>query len=197
MVFGPKPRDFSFKLNKNMRRAAIRSVLAAKVWEGRVLVVDGLPDSQGKTKNLWEWAQEATGIPRTQISTQLTKNVSMLIMDSTSEKESDAGVKLRYAGRNLQGVQIVPAEGINVRSILLWKHLIITRTALEEVVQKLTTKIRRYGLPPRGREVVREYTAPFAPVVEQKNTSSSPSSPPSSSPPPPPPSSSSSSSSTL
>jgi large subunit ribosomal protein L4 len=119
VVHGPRPRDYEQSIPKKVRKAALRSALSLRKSENRVLVVDDIALAQPKTKLLLAKLAEI-GAP------------DVLIV--TAERDRN----LELAGRNLPKVRVLAVMGLNVRDILLRKHLVITRAALDKVVERLT-----------------------------------------------------------
>lgn len=119
-IFGPQPRDYGYHLPKSARRAALCSALAARHAEGKLLVVDGLTLPEPKTKRMVECLR-GLGI----------ETESALIVLA----EPDAAVE--RSARNLPGVKVLRVGGLNVYDILDHAHLVLTRTALEHIVNRL------------------------------------------------------------
>jgi large subunit ribosomal protein L4 len=117
-VFGPLPRDYGYTMPKKKVRGAVRGALAAAVNEGRLVVVNDLPDSAGKTKTL-------------------AKQLEMLGLRGRTLIVAGADLnRLRRAAANLFGVTVVDPEGLNVRDLLLHDAVLVARGdvgRLEEV----------------------------------------------------------------
>lgn len=111
-AFGPKPRDYSYKPTKKMRKGALRSALALKLQEGRLLVVEDFALPEIKTKGL------------AQVLDNLEVPKSSVIVDEASNQN------LRMSARNLQKHQFLPPEGVNVYDVLRHEHLILTKGAV-------------------------------------------------------------------
>lgn len=113
IVFGPHPRDYSYKVPKRVRKEALRSALAMRLKEGRLRILDGIELKKPKTK-------EILGI---------LKNLGItrgLIVDI-------ANPNLELATRNLKDVRALRVEGLNLYTILSYDNLIITSSALERI----------------------------------------------------------------
>lgn len=115
VVFGPKPRDYRQALPKKMRRAALKSALSAKVDSGDIVVLDSLSLPQIKTKRMAEILERL--------------NVSGTALIVTADR--DRNVEL--SARNIPGVSLRPAEGINAYEILKHRKLVITRDGVAKV----------------------------------------------------------------
>ena len=111
-AFGPKPRDYSYKPPRKMRKGALRSALALKLQEGRLLIVDRFDLPEVKTK----------GLARVLGTLEVPK--SSVIVDAADNQN------LRLSARNLETHQFLPPEGVNVYDVLRHEHLILTKGAV-------------------------------------------------------------------
>ena len=111
IVFAPKPRDYSYALNKKVKRLALKSALSAKAAEGNLIVVDGLKLDTIKTKAMKEFLN----------SVNVTKSVVI-----TPELD-DVIVK---SARNIPGVVTTTAKVLSVYDIVNAKQLVIDKAAL-------------------------------------------------------------------
>lgn len=118
-VFGPTPRSYGFKLPKKVRRLAIKSALSSKVIDNDIIVLDQLALSQPKTK---EFAS---------ILNNLKVARKALVVTATYEDN------VALSARNIPGIKIVAADGINVLDVLVYDKLIITKEAVEKVQEVL------------------------------------------------------------
>ena len=109
IVFAPKPRDYSYTLNKKVRRLALKSVLSAKAAEGNILVVDNLAMDEIKTKTF-------KGFLNT-----VEANKAIVVTACGNVVKS---------ARNIPGVVTTPATLINVYDIVNANQLIIDKAAL-------------------------------------------------------------------
>ncbi len=114
-VFGPQPRDYSYRLPRSARRAALRSVLSLKAKEG-LFVVDKITFEGPKTKQVLDVLQ-AFGTS------------SALFVDAENDN-------LKLSARNLPKAKYVAAEAINVYDVLGHEALILTQAALDVVVAR-------------------------------------------------------------
>jgi large subunit ribosomal protein L4 len=112
IIFGPQPRDYSYRLPASARRSALRSALAMKVRDGALVVVDKLDIPDGKTKSMLA-VLGALGVER-----------ALIIIEA-------ANPLLERAARNLPTVKVLRAEGANVEDILRYDHLVLTQAAVE------------------------------------------------------------------
>jgi large subunit ribosomal protein L4 len=114
-VFGPKPRSYAFGMPRKKYRAALQSVLSAKVSEGNVVVVAELSIAEAKTKLLANLLAQL-GITGT----------ALLVV-------ADAHSHLVQAGKNLSGVTVLRPEELNVYDVLRCHSLIIPQSELDRV----------------------------------------------------------------
>jgi large subunit ribosomal protein L4 len=119
-IFGPQPRSYAYQLPKSARKAALRSVLAARHGEGKLVVVDALKLSEPKTKQMVE-CLKGLGVEG-----------SALVVTSSPDEG------LLRASRNLAKVKVLPLGGLNVYDVLKHATLVITRDALEQLATRLT-----------------------------------------------------------
>ena len=118
IALGPKPRDYSYRVNKKERRLAVRSVLSSKVLEKELTVVDKLEVKEIKTKTMVKALADLKVEGKTLIV--LPENNKNVLMSS----------------RNIEGVKTITANNINVFDLLKYTNLILpvdTVKKLEEV----------------------------------------------------------------
>ena len=111
IVFAPKPRDYSYTLNKKVKRLALKSVLSAKAQEGSVIVVDGLNLDEIKTKAMKGFLDAVGAGKAVVITNEVNENV----------------VK---SARNIPGVLTTTAKLLSVYDIVNAKQLIVDKAAL-------------------------------------------------------------------
>ncbi|NPB09263.1 MAG: 50S ribosomal protein L4 [Thermodesulfobacteria bacterium] len=119
VVFGPKPRDYEFKLNKKQRRLALKMALSSRAQEGKVLVVDDFGLSEIKTKKLVEFLKN------------LGAEDALIVVPERDEV-------LEKSARNLPTVKVLAVEGLNVYDILDYEYLIVKREALPKIEERLS-----------------------------------------------------------
>lgn len=119
VVFGPTPRSYKYKLNKKVRRLALKSVLSEKVAEGNLVVVDQLTFDAPKTK---EFAK---------VLTNLNVDSKVLVV---LENDNDFAA---LAARNLPTVKVIGEDGLNVLDIVSYNKVILTQAALSKVEEAL------------------------------------------------------------
>lgn len=112
IVFAPKPRDYSYTLNKKVKRLALKSVLSAKAASGAVLVVDGLGMNEIKTRTFQGFLNAVEA------------NKAVVVTNCANVVKS---------ARNIPGVVTTPANLINVYDIVNANQLIIDKAALATI----------------------------------------------------------------
>ncbi len=115
VAFAPKPRDYSYVLNKKVKRLALKSVLSAKAQEGELLVIDEIRQDAVKTADFRKFLDAV--------------KVDGKAVVVTPEKD-DVVVK---SARNLPGVTTTPAALMNVYDILNAKYLVVDQRALSKI----------------------------------------------------------------
>ncbi|MGB3778582.1 MAG: 50S ribosomal protein L4 [Tunicatimonas sp.] len=119
-VFGPRPRDYGFKLNRKLKLLARRSALSYKAQGQQITVLDNLTLDAPKTK---QYLDLLSGL-------SLSNHKSLLII-----KEVNKNVLL--SARNLQNTRVTTAEQLNTYDILHANHLIINEDAVEAIQKSL------------------------------------------------------------
>ena len=114
VVFAPVPRDYSFKINKKEKRAALRSVLTSRVQENKLIVVDELKFDEIKTKNFKA------------VMNNLKVNKALVVL---GEKNENAVL----SARNLETINTVYADSINVYEVLKGDTLVLTKDAVAKI----------------------------------------------------------------
>ena len=112
IVFAPKPRDYSYVLNKKVKRLALKSVLSAKAAEGKLVVIDSIKMDAIKTKDF-----------RAFLSAVKADGKSLVVTPAKDET-------VIKSARNIPGVETSMAGLINVYDILKAKYLVLDQNAL-------------------------------------------------------------------
>ncbi|MBD3108633.1 50S ribosomal protein L4 [Bacillus sp. AGMB 02131] len=118
-VFGPQPRSYSYKLPKKVRRLALKSALASKVVEENILVIDSLSFEAPKTKEAVAFLKGLS------VDTK-----ALIVTDVVNDN-------VALSARNIPGVTVVDANGLNVLDLVSHNKLIITKSAVEKVEEVL------------------------------------------------------------
>lgn len=119
VVFGPTPRSYTYKLNKKVRRLAIKSALSTKVLENNVIVLEDLVLNAPKTKDM------------VAVLKGLAIEKKALIVTA------DANEAVELSARNIPGLTVVTANGVNVLDVLGHEKLVLTKAAVEKVEEVL------------------------------------------------------------
>ena len=114
MVFAPVPRDYTIRLNKKEKRAAMKSVLTSKVQENKFIVVDELKFDEIKTKAMKN------------VLANLKADKALVILN-----DNDQNVVL--SARNIEGVQTALTNTINVFDLLKHNTVVVTKAAVETI----------------------------------------------------------------
>ena len=119
VVFGPTPRSYSFKLPKKVRRLALKSALSAKVLEQNFVVLDALTFDAPKTKDFKA------------VLAALEINKKALFVTA------DVNENVILSARNIPGVTVLTASGINVLDLLGHEKVVFTQDAVKKVEEVL------------------------------------------------------------
>lgn len=114
VVFAPKPRDFSLKLNKKLKRLALKSVLTDKVEREKFIVLDKLELPEVKTKAM------------AQLCGRLNANDALVVMTGSNRN-------VILSARNIPTVKTAAVNTINVYDILNHEVFVVTREAVEQM----------------------------------------------------------------
>ena len=117
-IFGPQPRDYSFRMPRKARKEALLSALSLKNRDGKIIVVDKLELEDAKTKLMVKALAEL-------------KVTSALIVIS----QPDAIIE--RSSRNIPAVKVLRVEGLNVYDLVRYEHLILTEGALKLLEERL------------------------------------------------------------
>ena len=115
IVFAPKPRDYSYVLNKKVKRLALKSVLSAKAAEGKLVVIDAIKMDAIKTADFRKFL--------TAVQVEGKAVVVTPAVDETVVKSA----------RNIPGVLTTPATNLNVYDIINAQYLVVDQTALAKI----------------------------------------------------------------
>ena len=121
VALGPRPRDYTYKLPKKVRRSALRSALSMKAQEGLLKVVDRLDIAAPKTKQMVGFLKDL-GVEKAALI--------LLVGD-------DSNVQL--AARNLPHVKVLRVEGVNTYDLLAYDYLICAKETLMELQERVAS----------------------------------------------------------
>jgi large subunit ribosomal protein L4 len=114
VVFAPVPRDYSFKMNKKEKRAALKSVLTSKVADEKLVVVDELKLDEIKTKKFVE------------VMKNLNVEKALVVLDSMNEN-------VIASAANIPTVKTVQTNELNVFDALKYDKVVVTKAAVETI----------------------------------------------------------------
>ncbi len=114
VVFAPTPRDYSFKLNKKEKRAALKSALSSRVEEKKLIVLDELALDEIKTKKFQE------------VLDNLSVSKALVVLEDENENAV-------LSARNIADVKTARTNTINVYDILKYNTLIVTKAAVRAI----------------------------------------------------------------
>ena len=116
IVFAPKPRDYTIKLNKKEKGLALKSALTSRVNEGKFIVVDQIAMDEIKTKNFKAMLDA------------LNVNKALVVLDSNDQN-------VVRSARNIENVKTALTNTINVYDILKYNTVVTTKAAVETIVE--------------------------------------------------------------
>ena len=114
VVFAPVPRDYSFKMNKKEKRAALKSALSSRVEENKFIVVDEMNFDEIKTKKFQN------------VLNNLNVNKALVVLE-------DGNTNAEISARNIAGVKTARTNTINVYDILKYNTVIATKAAVATI----------------------------------------------------------------
>ncbi len=118
-VFGPRPRDYRFKLNKKLKQLARRSALSAKAQEGQIIVIDTLTFDEPKTKNFVNFAKNL----------KVEDKKLLLVL---AERNNN----VTLSSRNVPNVRLMNASDINTYALMDNNAIVLTEGSVE-IINKL------------------------------------------------------------
>ncbi|MBQ6332173.1 MAG: 50S ribosomal protein L4 [Clostridia bacterium] len=114
VVFAPKPRDYTIRVNKKVKRLAMKSALSSKVEENEVIVFDALNIEAPKTKEM------------VKVLKAVDVNKALIVL-------ADKDEAVERASANIQGVKTTLVGTLNVYEILKYEKLILTKASVEKI----------------------------------------------------------------
>lgn len=122
VAFGPKPRDYTKKVSKSVRRLAFQKALSERINAGDVLTIDAFAVKEPKTKSFVQLVKKQTGARKVLI-------VSDAFDDNTYK-----------SARNVKPVQLAIAKDVNTEQLLAFEKILVTEKALEALAQRTNGK---------------------------------------------------------
>ena len=114
IVFAPKPRDYSFKMNKKEKRIALLSALSSKVAESKIVVLDSFNLDEIKTKKFAE------------VMSNLKVDKALVVVEGENKN-------VVLSGRNIPSVKVSATNEINTYDVLKYETLVVTKAAVEKL----------------------------------------------------------------
>ena len=114
VVFAPKPRDYSFKLNRKVKRLALQSALSCKVAENKMIVLDELTLNEIKTKEM------------VKVLENIKCGKALIVMDGSNKN-------VMLSARNIPDVKTASVNTINVYDLLKYNTLVVTKDAVAKI----------------------------------------------------------------
>ena len=122
-IFGPRPRSYSFKLNKNLKQLARKSALSIQAKDNNLVVVEDFNFDTAKTKNF-------TNVLK---ALELESKKSLFVMSGSNNN-------VYLSSRNLKTSKVVNNSGLNTYGILNAGKVVISESSLEEIKNNLSTR---------------------------------------------------------
>ena len=113
-VFAPKPRDYSFKMNKKEKRIALLSALSSKVADNKIVVLDAFNLDEVKTKKFAE------------VMSNLKVDKALVVIEGENKN-------VVLSGRNIPTVKVSATNEINTYDVLKYETLVVTKAAVEKL----------------------------------------------------------------
>ena len=114
VVFAPVPRDYSFKMNRKEKRAALKSVLTSRVQENKLVVLDDLKFDEIKTKSMQK------------VLDALKLNKALVVIDGSNDN-------VVLSARNIADVKTTPVNTLNVYDILKYDTVVVTKAGVASI----------------------------------------------------------------
>jgi len=116
--FGPKPRDFSIKLNRKVKKQALAMAMSARNQEGNLIILDDFTLDAIKTKEF------------VNVMKVLDIENGLIITENLNDN-------VNRSSRNVQGFKVLSTAGVNVYDILLHKKLILVKPAIDDLEKRV------------------------------------------------------------
>ena len=113
-AFGPTPRDYAFKLNRKVKKAALRSALSVRFKEAKLTVLNAIELEKVSTKGFVE------------VLKRFDLGAALVVVDK-------ADSRLELSARNLPFIKVLRAEGVNVYDLMKYPNLILTEGAVSQL----------------------------------------------------------------
>jgi large subunit ribosomal protein L4 len=118
VAHGPKPRSYFFKLNRKVRRNALKGALSARATTSCVSVFETLDVSEIKTR------------PVAALLRRLGIESALVVV-------GESNGKFALSARNIPRIKVLESKGLNVEDVLRHKHLVLTRSSVERIIERM------------------------------------------------------------
>lgn len=118
VAFGPKPRDYSIKLNRKVKKQALAMAMSARLQEGNLVILDDFTLDTIKTK-------------------EFVKVMNVLEIDNGLIITPNVNENVNRSARNVNGFKVLSTDGLNVYDILLHKKLVLLQPAIEGLEKRV------------------------------------------------------------
>lgn len=122
IIFGPQPRDYSFKVNRKVRSLALRMALSSRLVDNDLMVVKSIAVPEAKTKHFAKVAG--------------TLGLSKALVVASPEDGAEGGA-LALSARNIPGIKLVTPDAVNVYEVLNHKQIVVLEGALPHLEARL------------------------------------------------------------
>jgi large subunit ribosomal protein L4 len=119
VVFGPKPRDYSKKISKSVRRLALRKALSERIKAGDVLTIDKFVVPELKTKSFVDLLRKQTDAEKV-----------LIVSDAFDENTFTSA-------RNVKRMKLATASDVNTEQLLGFQKILVTQKALEQLAERI------------------------------------------------------------
>ncbi len=119
VVFGPKPKDWSYSIPKKVRKGALLSALSSRFGEGAIVVLDSFELPEIKTRQVVKFMKD------------FEFSQALVIVSSDNEN-------LRKSARNIPDVKVLRDDGLNVYDLLRHKNIVMVRDSVEKIQERLS-----------------------------------------------------------
>ncbi len=117
-TFGPRPRSYAYTLPKKVRRLALKMALSSKLENGQLVVLEGYPHTEPKTRDF--------------VAVLKAFDINKVLFISPEENRA-----LELSARNVPGVQVMLPVGLNVYDILKYDHLVLFSPVVSAIEERL------------------------------------------------------------
>ena len=118
VAFGPKPRDYTFKLNRKVKKQALSMAMSARLQEGNLVILDAFQMDVIKKK-------------------EFMNVMNLLQLDNCIIITNDNIDNLHKSSRNANGYKVISVDGLNVYDILLHKKLVLVQPVIDSLEKRL------------------------------------------------------------